>query len=182
MAILKESIITELTKFPCPICHILYKPYLSKVDGVALMECKEHGLYQTNVESSKMFRLLCSKVAKGRTKTTGYYTKSESKIKRILDELEFEEGFDYMHNVRFKGLNTYYYTDFYLPHLRLVIEVSPSIWHNMNGRNRVEESKLKYLSNRNLRVLILDDECLRLKNGNLVKFISDRIDEVTSNV
>jgi hypothetical protein len=173
---------TEFTKFPCPICHELHKPYLSKVDGVALMECKDHGLYQTSIETSKLFRIFCSKVAKGKTKSNGYYTQAERKVKRILDEMGFEEGLSYIHNVRLKALTTYYYTDFYFPKLNLVIEVSPNVWHKMNGRSKVEEKKLRYLADKNISVLILDDECLRLKKPELIKFISSSIGEVTSNV
>lgn len=152
---------TELTKFPCPICGRYYEPYMVSKKGVAMMECDEHGLFQTSVKVSKNFRVFCSKIAQGDTRSQGHYTSGEEKIRQYLLSKGLREGFDFIHNCRVSNGSGYYWLDFYIPRRDLVLEYSPSIWHEMWNRQSSEEKKYSFLQENVRLVIILGDEDLK---------------------
>jgi len=136
---------TKLTKFPCPKCGTYNEPYLVNSKGIAMMKCDTHGLYETSVDVSKDFRIFCSKVAKKHTRSQGYFTSGEKKIRKILLNLGLREGIDYMHNVRVKNGRTYYWLDFYFPKLDLSLPYNPKIWHSLWNRAESDKRKHKFL-------------------------------------
>jgi len=153
-----EEFHTGFTKFPCPKCGEYFEPYLINSKGRAMMECPKHGLYETKIAVSKNFRIFCSKVAKQPNRSQSYYTKSEQKVKDFLEKNGYREGIDFIHNARVKLNNRYYWLDFYIPRERLVIEVSPKIWHQMWNRQESDKTKYQILKANGLRVVEVHDK------------------------
>jgi len=153
-----EEFFTGFTKFPCPKCGEYFEPYLINSKGRAMMECPKHGLYETKIAVSKNFRIFCSRVAKQPNRSQSYYTKSEQKVKDFLEKNGYREGIDFIHNVRVKLNSRYYWLDFYIPRERLVIEVSPKIWHKMWNRQESDKTKYQTLRRNGLRVVEVHDK------------------------
>lgn len=157
----ESNVPTEVVKYPCPICGSYNPPFMHTADGYALMECPKHGLYKTSVKVSKNFRKFCSKIAKKPNRTQGYYTPGEQKIREFLTErCGLREGIDFIHNCRIRSEHSYYWVDFYLPKLELIIEFSPRIWHNMWGRRESDQRKREFLESNGLRVIDISDKDL----------------------
>jgi len=62
------------------------------------------------------------------------------------------------YNVRVKLNSRYYWLDFYIPRERLVIEVSPKIWHKMWNRQESDKTKYQTLRRNGLRVVEVHDK------------------------
>jgi len=154
---------TIMTKFPCPKCGKYYEPYMVNSKGIAMMHCPEHGLFETSVSVSKNFRKFCSKIASNNTRGRDYYTSTEKRVYKILLELGYREGFDFIHNCRFKNGKVYYWLDFYFPYKHLGIEVSPKVWHRMWGREESEKRKEKYFKDNNITLIHIEDVLLNNK-------------------
>ena len=170
---------THLTKLSCAFCGYHNEPYLVNTTGKALCKCDDCGmLYESDVNAVLNYRKICSKMAtKGNSKSSLYFTKQENRVRKAIVALGYRDGFDWSHNVRFKNDRSYFYADFYFPHLKLVIEVNPSIWHKLRARKNTEERKLNYFHNNGMRLVIVDDTHLILRGKKLVKAIEKLIEE-----
>ena len=161
---------THLTKFPCPICGKYYEPYMSRKDGKAMLECPEHGLYETSIATSKNFRKFCAKLGSAPNRSPTYYTSSESKVKRYLVNHGLVEGLDFFHNARIGPFvngnkkKVYYWCDFVVPSKKLVIEASPEIWHKMWNREDADLRKAKFLGQLGWTLMNLNEKALRRLN------------------
>jgi len=156
---------TDMTKFPCPKCGKYVKPFMfRKGDHKAVMECPSHGLFETDWKASRNFRLFCQKLGSKPNRSQGYYTAPEVRVKNYLDHFHLLEGVEYIHNCRIKNAErgVYYWVDYYLPFEQLIIEVSPSVWHKMWGREKSDKKKMEYLTKLGLTVINLDEKDLRL--------------------
>ena len=152
------SVETEVISYPCPNCGTYTKPYMH-VNGYAYMLCPKCNVqYKTSTKVSANFRKLCSRVASNPTRSQGYYTSSEKKVKAVLDKLGLREGIDYVHNCRVKNGRTYYYPDFLLHYKRIIIEVSPSIWHTRWNREDSERKKKEFFKQLGFTIVELGDE------------------------
>jgi very-short-patch-repair endonuclease len=158
---LEVDVPTELIKYPCPKCGQYFEPFMHTSEGYACMECPDHGLFKTSVKVSKNFRIFCSKIARKPNRTQGYYTPGEQRIREFLLSQGLREGIDFIHNCRIKGEKSYYWADFYLPHLYLVIEYSPEVWHKMWGRKESDQRKREFLESNGLRIIDLGDKDLK---------------------
>lgn len=161
----KSKLNTEKVSYCCPNCKTYNIPYMHNKEGIAFIQCKNcKEQYKTSVSVSKDFRKLCSKIASNPVKSSTYYTSAERKVKKYLERIGYEEGIDFIHNVRVcnkgKEKQVYYWLDFYIPELKLVIEASPRIWHR-EDREVAEKRKYDYLSSKGLTVLTYDDRVLR---------------------
>jgi hypothetical protein len=95
----------------------------------------------------------------------------ENKVKIELESTGFKEGLDFWHNVRVKtDYGSYIWLDFYLPRKNTVIEVSPSIWHEMFGRRSSDLKKLDFLSRQNLSTIEVTE--YNIKNREWLKDLS----------
>lgn len=154
----EDIIETRLTKFPCPICGIYTEPYMVTKTGISMMECKEHGLYQTSNKVSKNFRKFCSKIASHPNRSQSYYTPLEAKVRDILLGAGYKIGKDFIHNCLFRNCKSIYFVDFYLPREDLILECSPKIWHSLWNRRASDEKKYKFLSDLGLKVVEVDEK------------------------
>jgi hypothetical protein len=105
-----------------------------------------------------------------------YYSKEEKVIKRALDKLNFIEGISYIHNVclpkKMSKRKCYYWIDFYLPEMRLAIEVSPDKWHK--DRPKQDAFKKKYIESLGVRFVSLNSETIeRVKSSNLLNIVME---------
>jgi len=154
----KIELLTELSKYPCPACGEYNKPYMINSKGKAIMFCKKHGTYETSIKVSKHFRKICSKIGRKPNRSQTYYTSLEKQVKSELDKKGLIEGIDYIHNVRIRDPNrkgVYFWLDFYLPRIGLVIECSPSLWHQRWSRDKSDSRKISLLESYGLKVLIV---------------------------
>jgi len=163
----KVDVPTEELEYPCPKCGVYSKPYMYDRKGYAYCLCSNCGIqYRTSVKVSASFRRLCSQVASKPTRSPSYYTPQEKRVKEELDRLGLLEGVDYFHNHRVPNdTGSYYYPDFLLPKLRLLIEVSPSIWHTRWNREESENRKREFFRRLGFRILELDDRTLRSRES-----------------
>ena len=103
------------------------------------------------------FRRLASEAAI-RYRQKGCWSKSEEKIKRILEEdLGLLENLDWWHNFKIKSpgeSGSYFQLDFYLPKYHLVIEAD-SFWHDLGESKARDELRDKWVK------LYLDCETIR---------------------
>ena len=151
---------TKLTSFPCPICGKFFKPYLSRKDGKAMMECPKDGLFETSIKASKNFRKFCSKLGKKPNRSPNYYTAGERKIKEWLELNNMKEGLEFFHNSRVKLRGRWYWLDFVVPESRTVIEYSPEVWHKLWNRKSADERKKEALEELGYNLLSLNDKDL----------------------
>ena len=158
----KKPFPTRLTEFPCPVCG-RYHPPEAVLKTKAIMRCPEHGLYEIDINRSLNFRKFCSEVASKDNRSPTYYTPQEQLVKECLEELGYIEGVTFFHNARVRNGKRYYWLDFILPVEKIVIEVSPSVWHRMWNRNESDRVKYEFLESLGLRVIELTDETLRSK-------------------
>lgn len=133
---MKKQVPTEEVEYPCPKCGTYTKPYMHSRDGFAYMICPKCNVqYKTSVAVSANFRKFCSKVGSAPNRSPSYYTSSEEKVRYFLQNRGLLEGLDFFHNARVgpfkneKNRKVYYWVDFAIPKYKLIIEVSPSIWH-----------------------------------------------------
>lgn len=164
----KRKVPTELVSYPCPTCGNYYLPEYHQKDGKAVMKCLEHGIFKTSVAVSLNFRKFCSVVGSKPNRSPSYYSTSEAKVKRYLERRKLIEGIDFFHNSRIKcklnGRIRYFWLDFILPKLNLVIEASPRIWHKMWNREEADARKRTLLKAMNLDLIELDEKDLRRLN------------------
>lgn len=165
----ESQIKTEELTYPCAKCGTYNKPYMHNKKGFALMVCSKCGIqYKTSVAVSKNFRIFCSKVGSKPNRSSSYYTSSEMKIKRFLDNLGFIEGLNYFHNQRIpvimNGKKRYFWPDFTLPDFKLILGASPSIWHKMWARNGADERFTDCMANLGWTVIHLDEKDLKQLN------------------
>ena len=131
----------EPVKYPCPKCRSNYKAP-KRIEGTwAICECEIHGEWRVSFVRSFKFRKLCSIVASKPNKSSSYYTPPERKVREILNDL----GLKYEHNKMFRNGRSKYYVDFCIEDPKLVIEVSPSIWHERWNREESELRKKQFL-------------------------------------
>jgi len=79
------------------------------------------------------------------------------------------EGFDFFHNARVKTINgngriVYYWLDFIIPIFKLVIEISPEIWHRLGDSPAKDERKRKFIEDRGWILKELKTADIRLLN------------------
>jgi len=150
--------ITQYVTYPCPKCGTYNLPYMHNRDGYAFMLCSKCNVqYKTSTRVSASFRKFCSKVARQPNRDPTYYTSTEKKVKKLLDEFKYREGLDYFHNVRVKNGKRYYWLDFVIPLEHKVIEVSPSIWHRMWNRQSSDKRKYQFLQNNDFTVIEVNE-------------------------
>jgi len=166
----------SIVDYPCPNCGVYNSPEWHSTDGYAYCLCETCKVqYKINTRVSINFRKFCSKIASKPNKSPHYYTKEERKVKKIFDNLGFIEGIDYYHNVRCYNpkSKTYYYPDFILPNYKLVIECSPSIWHEMWNRKESENRKREYFKEYGYKYVTLKENVLR--NKKLLRLMLENI-------
>jgi len=163
-----QQIPTEFTKFPCPSCGKYYKPYMTRRDGKAMCECREHGLYETSIAVSKNFRLFCAKLGSAPNRDPHYYTSSEERVQRFLERRGLKEGLDYFHNsrvaVEVDGKRRYFWPDFVVPSKKIIIGASPHIWHQMWARNHADDRFSEAMKKLDWEVINLDEKDLQQLN------------------
>jgi len=164
----QSKIPTEFLKYPCPTCGQYFLPYMHSKDGYAFMICPQHGQFKTSVAVSANFRKFCSKLGSAPNRSPGYYTSSELRVKRYLDNLGLIEGMDYFHNSRIPAVmdnkKRFFFPDFTLPKLKLCIGASPHIWHKMWGRNNADKRFTAYMKKLGWKVINLDEKDLNQLN------------------
>jgi len=149
--LLNHKVETKEVKYPCPKCGNYEKPYMYNSKGYALMLCSKCKCqYQTSTSVSANFRKFCSRIAKKPNRSPTYYSSSERAVKLYLERKGLIEGLDFFHNARVKATNgsgkkVYYWFDFVLPKLNLVIEVDPEVWHRLWGREKSDQAKRKFI-------------------------------------
>ena len=161
---------TVFTKFPCPVCGVYYEPYLTRKDGKAMLECPNHGLFETSIATSKNFRIFCAKLGSAPNRSPTYYTSSEAVIQRFLVNQGLKEGLEFFHNSRvgpFLNGNkhkVYFWCDFVVPKYHLILEASPRIWHKLWNREQGDNRKELFLGNLGWKVINLDEKDLNQLN------------------
>ena len=79
------------------------------------------------------------------------------------------EGLSFFHNVKFRGKSKtgrkcYFWLDFVIPKDDLVIECSPSMWHNLKRRTESDIRKREAVTSKGYRYVVLTEhEIERLK-------------------
>jgi len=164
----KVKVPTVLVKYPCPKCGNYYLPEYHQKDGKAVMVCLTHGIFKTSVAVSLNFRKFCSKIGSKPHRSPVYYSSSEKKVQRYLERRNLIEGIEYFHNSRIKckikGRVRYFWLDFIIPKLDLVIEASPRIWHKLWNRAEADARKRTLLKAMGLNLIELDEKDLRRLN------------------
>jgi len=157
---MKKKVKTEELSYPCPKCGTHTKPYMYSRDGYAYMLCSKCGVqYKTSTRVSANFRKFCHKIAKKPNRSQSYYTSSELKIRKILEENGYVQGKDFFHNIMFeKDKKHKYWVDFIIPEEKLIIEASPSVWHKMWNRNSSDNSKYKFLESLGYTIVEVDEK------------------------
>lgn len=164
----EKAVPTEQLKYPCPICGQYFLPYMHSVKGFAFMICPEHGQYKTSVSVSANFRRFCSKLGSAPNRNPGYYTSSEQRVKRYLENHGMVEGLDFFHNPRIPVImdnkKRYFWPDFVIPSRKLILGASPSIWHRLWGRNGADDRFTAYMKEKEWEVINLDEKDLNQLN------------------
>lgn len=156
---IESNVPTEEVGYPCPKCGRYYTPYMHTRDGYALMICEEHGQYKTSVRVSANFRKFCSKIARKPNRSQSYYTSTEALVRKVLEDNGYRQGRDFFHNIMIeKDKRSKYYVDFLLPSENLIIEVDPSVWHNMWNRNSSDSKKYSYLESLGYTVVSVNEK------------------------
>lgn len=168
---MKKQVPTEEVEYPCPKCGTYTKPYMHSRDGFAYMICPKCNVqYKTSVAVSANFRKFCSKVGSAPNRSPSYYTSSEEKVRYFLQNRGLLEGLDFFHNARVgpfkneKNRKVYYWVDFAIPKYKLIIEVSPNVWHRLWNREEADERKNIILTNLGWKVIHLDEKDLNQLN------------------
>jgi len=143
---MKEDIKTEQVQYPCPTCGLYFTPEYHQKNGIAVMKCKEHGLFKTSVAVSLNFRKFCSKVARKPNRSPVYYTSVERKLRDLLLEIGLIEGLDFCHNSRISTINEnkrkiYFWIDFIIPKYKIALECNITIWHSRWSRGTADQRK-----------------------------------------
>lgn len=161
----KKNVKTVEVEYPCPKCGTYNPPYMHDRKGFALMLCSKCKCqYKTSTAVSANFRKFCSKVGSKPNRSPTYYTSSEEKVRRFLKNRGLLEGLDFFHNSRIGPFinenenKVYYWCDFVIPEKKLVIEVSPSVWHKMWNRESADERKNKILEDLGWEVIHLNEK------------------------
>jgi very-short-patch-repair endonuclease len=115
-------------------------------------------------------------------KSQTYYTKQERLIKRHLDKLGFIEGIGYIHNTRIRRHTSertiYYWLDFYIPSMNLVIEYSPNYWHKDKGRAKLDINRRNFVISLGLKYVELNDEHItKIKSDGLLSVIQEMLND-----
>jgi hypothetical protein len=135
-----------------------------------MLECPEHGLFETSIATSKNFRTFCAKLGSAPNRSPTYYTSSEGVVQRFLVKQGLNEGLDFFHNARvgpFLNNNKhkiYFWCDFVVPKHILILEASPRIWHRMWNREQADNRKELFLGNLGWKVINLDEKDLHQLN------------------
>lgn len=156
---------TQLVKYPCPKCGIYFEP-AKHVGGYAYCDCPNHGLFKTSKAVSLNFRKFCSKLGAAPNRNPGYYTSEEKKVQKYLLKVGEIEGLSFFHNARIctivnKVKKRYYWLDFMMPRIPLVIECNPEIWHRMWNRDEADQRKKDILDKLRVILVELSDEDVR---------------------
>jgi len=163
-----KKVKTEFIKYPCPTCGKYFLPYMDSSKGYAFMICPEHGQFKTSISVSANFRKFCSKVARKPNRSPVYYTSTEKKFKKYLEDLGFKEGIDFWHNVRVRYHNgsryVYYWIDFLMRMLDIGFEIDPKVWHSLWNRDKSDRIKVKRILGDGIRLLSLSDKDLKNKD------------------
>lgn len=166
----KSNIATELVEYRCPSCKEYNKPYFHNKKGIAFCLCKNcKAQYKTSTKGSASFRKFSSRHGKKPNRNPGYYSSSERAGKKYLENLGLKEGFDFFHNARIGTVNeknrkVYYWLDFVIPSLKLVIEISPEIWHGLDGVPEKDKRKRKFIEDQDWTLIELNTNEIRLLN------------------
>jgi len=175
---------TEEVTYPCPTCGVYNKPFMHNKAGFAFMLCSGCKVqYKTSTKVSANFRKYCSRIARKPNRSQTYYSSSERALKTYLERKGLIEGLNFQHNVRiragllkksqeFKGTDgkkhkaewKYYWLDFVIPELHLVVEVDPEIWHKLWGREKSDKEKKIFINSFSWELLSLNSEAIRKLN------------------
>lgn len=147
----RSSVSTELVTYRCPSCKTFNKPYFHNRKGIAFTLCSEcKAQYKTSTKASASFRKFSSRHGRKPNRSPIHYSSSERSGKKFLEKLGLVEGFDFFHNPRVEtvsvnGRKMYYWLDFVVPAVKLVIEISPEMWHRLDGVPEKDERKRKFI-------------------------------------
>ena len=175
MNVTKNKTKTELVAYMCPSCKAFNKPYLHNKKGVAFCLCSGcKAQYKTSTAVSANFRKLSSRCGRKPNRKPNYYSGSERAGKRYLEKLGLVEGFDFFHNARVRAKNaqgkvTYYWLDFAVPAKKLVIEISPEIWHKLRGVPEKDQRKRKFIESMGWTLIDLKSKDIKLLNRTKIR-------------
>ena len=119
------------------------------------------------------FRVLCAEVME-RYERNGKWSTEELRIKKLLNRLGFRLNEDFYHNFKIQNESQtgYYSLDFFFPKARVVLEVSPDIWHGKIGdAQKKDKRKHSWLTSLGFTVVTLDSEKLKWKDEELLSYL-----------
>lgn len=166
----KSKIKTELVAYMCPSCKSFNKPYFHNKKGIAFSLCANcKAQYKTSTATSANFRKFSSRHGRKPNRQPNYYSSSEKAGKKYLENQGLVEGFTFFHNARVKTENekgriVYYWLDFVIPTKKLVIEVSPEIWHKLGNVPEKDKRKRKFIEDMGWTLIELKTEDIKLLN------------------
>jgi len=163
----------ELTKFPCPKCGVYYTPE-QILKTKAIMKCKEHGLFEIDINRSLNFRRFCSEIASKPNRSPFYYSSTELKIKKALEILKKI----FFHNVGIELNNRKYWLDFLVLNPISILSVNPSVWHKLWNREKSDKIKYQELIKLNIPVIVLEDKILNENLETITSFLEMKFKEV----
>jgi len=144
-----------------------------------LVEKKKRGQKLSRKEN---FRLLSSRVSKEWHRTG--WSSAERRVAKLLEErLHLKEREDYWHNykIQIPSQRQYYSLDFYFPDKRIVLEISPAIWHkNLGSTEEKDRRKREWLERIGLECYILGDRELAMSDERLTQKLRELLEEKLS--
>ena len=156
----KIKVETEEVSYPCPRCGHYEKPYMYSRDGYAYMLCPKCNVqYRTSTKVSANFRKFCSKIAQKPNRSQSYYTSTELKVRKLLEDNGYVQGRDFWHNIMFeKDKRHRYWVDFIIPDEKLILEVNPTVWHRLWSREKSDNKKFEFLESLGYRVVSVNEK------------------------
>jgi len=164
------------TSHKCPNCGELNHPRdILESENRILVHCKKcHLDYSSSLSGTIRFQQFCSNIMHEYEKR-GKWSTSELAVKAILKELGFKEKIHYLHNFKLQNRKQtgYFSLDFFFPHLKLVLECSPSIWHSrMGNADKKDTRRKRWLETLGFNVITLKEDILSSPEK-LRKFLKD---------
>ncbi len=115
---------------------------------------------KATLKQRRNFKEFASRIASEYQKR-GKWTNQELKLKETLEEIGLTYKRDFLHNYKLQNQDQtgYYSLDFFLPCMKLVIEVDGSIWHEyFNGVSEKDQKRDKWLKKLGFHVLRIPSE------------------------
>lgn len=148
----------------------------------ALIKCTHHGLRQISLARVANFRKQAIKHSTNNNRSPDDYTGAEKIVKdALIEKCHYIVGLDIFHNNKVsctdtKGRKYNLWFDFVIPCRRLIIEVSPEMFHNTPKKKMIESRKINFAHQHGYNIVILGTkELAKIDKTNILEIIYNKL-------